>query len=97
MTVTKNFNNLDTDNTLGGNSPSDYRVSSQKAIKEYVDNGLDEKQDNLIAGTDLEIIQSGIPPSEYTQVEYLESNGTQIIDLGLKWTYNVSTKTVCEM
>ena len=38
MTVTKNFNNLDTDNTLGGNSPSDYRVSSQKAIKEYVDN-----------------------------------------------------------
>lgn len=39
MTVTKNFNNLDTDNTLGGNSPSDYRVSSQKAIKTYIDNG----------------------------------------------------------
>lgn len=36
-------------------------------------------------------------PSGYTQLEYLESSGTQIIDLGLKWTYNTSTKTVCEM
>lgn len=32
------FLNISTDNTLGGNSPSDDTVSSQKAIKEYVDN-----------------------------------------------------------
>lgn len=32
------FHNLDTDNTLGGSSPSDYRIPSQKAIKEYIDN-----------------------------------------------------------
>ena len=34
------FLNISTDNTLGGASPSDETVSSQKAIKEYVD-GLD--------------------------------------------------------
>ena len=32
------FLNISTDNTLGGNSPSDETVSSQKAIKQYVDN-----------------------------------------------------------
>ena len=32
------FLNLDLDNTLGGNSPSDYIIPSQKAIKTYVDN-----------------------------------------------------------
>lgn len=32
------FLNVSTDNTLGGNSPSDQLVPSQKAIKEYVDN-----------------------------------------------------------
>jgi hypothetical protein len=36
-------------------------------------------------------------PAEYTQLEYIESTGTQLIDLGLKWTYGTSTKTVCEM
>lgn len=32
------FLNISTDNTLGGNSPSDEIVSSQKAIKEYIAN-----------------------------------------------------------
>ena len=32
------FLNISTDNTLGGNSPSDEVVSSQKAVKDYVDN-----------------------------------------------------------
>ena len=32
------FLNISTDNTLGGSSPSDETVSSQKAVKEYVDN-----------------------------------------------------------
>ena len=31
------FLNISVDNTLGGNSPSDVTVSSQKAIKDYVD------------------------------------------------------------
>ena len=32
------FLNLSTDNTLGGNSPSDDKAVSEKAIKNYVDN-----------------------------------------------------------
>ena len=36
-------------------------------------------------------------PAEYQELEYVESTGTQLIDLGLKWTYGTSTKTVCEM
>lgn len=28
---------LDQDNTLGGNSPSPNKISSQKALKEYID------------------------------------------------------------
>ena len=32
------FLNISTDNTLGGNSSSDELVSSQKAVKDYVDN-----------------------------------------------------------
>ena len=31
------FLNLSVDTTLGGNSPSDTTVSSQKAIKSYID------------------------------------------------------------
>lgn len=40
------FLNISTDNTLGGNSPSDVTVSSQKAIKEYVDNNSGGAVDN---------------------------------------------------
>lgn len=32
------FLNISTDNTLGGNSSSDNVVSSQKALKTYIDN-----------------------------------------------------------
>ena len=32
------YYNLSTDTTLGGNSPSDYTIPSEKAIKTYVDN-----------------------------------------------------------
>ena len=51
------FLNLDTDNTLGGNSPSDYKIPSQAAIKYYVDNctqsiRVDSDTDgHLIVGT----------------------------------------------
>ena len=32
------FLNISTDTTLGGNSPSDSKVSSEKALKTYIDN-----------------------------------------------------------
>lgn len=46
------FLNISTDNTLGGLSPSDEFVASQKAIKEYVDNNSSNVQvDNLTITT----------------------------------------------
>lgn len=51
------FLNISTDNTLGGNSPSDDIVSSQKAIKGYVDTQDTNKLDkvstaNIVYATD---------------------------------------------
>jgi hypothetical protein len=54
------FRNLSLDDTLGGNSPSDYVIPSQKAIKEYVDTGLSDKQDSLTAGTGIDITNDTI-------------------------------------
>lgn len=38
---------LDTDNTLGGNSPSDYKKPSQKAVQNFVKNYVDNKIGNI--------------------------------------------------
>lgn len=39
MSSTKNYD-LDIDTTLGGSNASDYIISSQKAIKSYIDNSI---------------------------------------------------------
>lgn len=46
------FLNISTDNTLGGNAPSDSILSSQKAVKTYADT----KQDALVSGTNIKTI-----------------------------------------
>lgn len=46
------FLNISTDTTLGGNSPSDEVVSSQKAIKTKIDT----KQDTLVSGTNIKTV-----------------------------------------
>lgn len=46
------FLNISTDTTLGGNSPSDAVVSSQKAIKTKIDT----KQDKLVSGTNIKTV-----------------------------------------
>jgi hypothetical protein len=51
------FLNISKDSTLGGNSPSDEVISSQKAIKNYIDN-------NASGGT------SGISIQKITQEDY---------------------------
>lgn len=48
------FLNLSTDNTLGGNSPSDFVAVSQKAIKTYVDNNSGGGS-SYTAGTGIDI------------------------------------------
>ena len=59
--ATSQFRNLDTDTTLGGNSPSDYTVSSQKAIKTYVDNQIP-----TVNNATLTITQGGVSKGTFT-------------------------------
>lgn len=51
-------------------------------------NVLSDKQDKLTAGTDLEIL-NGSPlhnlPSGYTELEYIQSSGTQYLDTGIAY------------
>lgn len=47
------FLNIDLDTKLGGSTPSDVLVSSQKAIKTYVDTN---KQDKLVSGTNIKTL-----------------------------------------
>ena len=49
---------------------------------------LDDKQDKLTAGTDLEIVQGSILPNTYTQLTSITSTGTQWINSGIKLTNN---------
>ena len=48
------FFNISTDTTLGGNSPSDDVVSSQKAIKTLINT----KQDTLVSGTNIKTVNN---------------------------------------
>ena len=43
------FYNLDTDGTLGGQNPADIIVSSQKAVRTYVDGEIDSVNDKIDA------------------------------------------------
>lgn len=49
---------------------------------------LDDKQDKLTAGTDLEIVEGSILPNSYTQLTSITSTGTQWINSGIKLTNN---------
>ena len=71
------FLNVDIDNTLGGNSASDTKVASQKAIKDYVDLTVQKKQDKLIAGKNIELLDN------YTVLDYIETTGTQCINTNI--------------
>lgn len=55
--MSSKFLNLSTDNTLGGNSPSDNKAVSEKAIKEYVDNNAGQ---TYVAGTGLDLTNNEI-------------------------------------
>lgn len=50
------FLGISTDNTLGGDNTSDVVVSSQKAIKAFVEGKVSVKQDTLISGTNIKTI-----------------------------------------
>ena len=66
------------------------KAPTQNEIINSINDLIDNKQDTLIAGTDLEIIPAGSPilPEGYTQIEYIEGTGTQYIDTGYYGTQN---------
>lgn len=55
------FLNISTDNTLGGSSASDVQVSSQKAVKDYVDGKIPTVNDATIT-----ITQGGVTKGSFT-------------------------------
>lgn len=77
------FYNLDTDNTLGGNSPSDYHVPSQKAVKEYVDNnsGASITVDSTLSPTSTNPVQNRVITNVLATKLTGEQYGTIVIDI----------------
>ena len=92
------FLNISTDTTLGGNSPSDLAVSSQKAIKTYVDAHSGGGGSTYTAGTGIDITNDvisvdGVQTSEVTLATvattgaYSDLTGTPTVDQ----TYSASS------
>lgn len=78
--------NINNKVTSLSSSSTDTQYPSAKLVYDE----LNDKQDTLIAGTDLEIIPASAPilPEGYTQIEYIEGTGTQYIDIGYYGTQN---------
>lgn len=76
------FLNISTDSTLGGNSPADDVVVSQKAIKTKIDT----KQDTLVSGTNIKTVNGNS----------LLGSGDITISGGVSWgniTGNITAQT----
>ena len=89
--------NISTDNTLGGSSASDVFVSSQKAIKEYIDAGLSGKQGKIAAGTAGNVLTyTGTAGSVGSIALAAVATSGSYNDLSNRptWTYNSTTKTL---
>lgn len=95
------FLNISTDNTLGGNSPSDVVVSSQKAIKDYVDShGGSVSIDNLsiTQNSGLQIQTVGVINSRDTSTAVKTWTGTKaqydaIVTKDSNTLYNITDDT----
>lgn len=61
------------------------KAPTQNEIINAVNDLIDNKQDTLIAGTDLEIVNATTPrlPAGFTELEWLQSDGACCIDLGV--------------
>ena len=81
------FLNISTDRTLGGSTPSDSTVSSQKAIKNYI---ADNVPMNTATGTDgVSLFGTSASGNYATNIGYSSSSGTEGVALG----YSASAKT----
>lgn len=73
------FLNISTDTTLGGNSPSDMAVSSQKAIKTYIDNNSGS---TYSAGTGISISDNTI------SVDGVQTSEVELATVATSGSYN---------
>jgi len=85
-----------TDGADGGVTvDSELSTTSTNPVQNKVITGaLDDKQDVLTAGTDLEIVKNSILPSGYTQLNSITSTGAQYINTGLWLTDNFKAEIV---
>ena len=82
------FLNISTDNTLGGASPSDETVSSQKAIKEYVDSHSGSGAVDSVNGQTGTVVLTASDVGAQPSGSYLTTNTTQSIDQSATKTFN---------
>ena len=97
--MSSKFLNLSVDTTLGGETPSDMTVSSQKAIKGYVDTSLNGKQDVLTAGSGIDITSDvisvdSVSLTEVTLATVATSGAYSDLTGAPSWTYDSSTETL---
>lgn len=83
------FLNISTDNTLGGISPSDETVVSQKAIKNYVDGAIPTVNNPTIT-----ITQGGVTKGSFTLNQ--SSGDTIALDAGGGGSVAIDNKTITE-
>lgn len=97
------FLNISTDNTLGGDGASNSIVSSQKAIKEYVNETVSGKQDALVSGTNIKtvngysILGSGNISVGGGAGVWNYTEGTETLDISetsSAWSYASGTETL---
>lgn len=87
-TFTANQSGNTTANIVVPDSATWGNITGDIADQTDLQDALDEKQDKLTAGTDLEIVQGSILPNTYTQLTSITSTGTQWINSGIKLTNN---------
>lgn len=81
------FLNISTDNTLGGSSASDVQVSSQKAVKDYVDGKIPTVNNPTIT-----ITQGGVTKGSFTLNQ--ASGDTIALDAGGSGSVAIDNSTI---
>lgn len=93
-TFTANQSGNTTANIVVPDSATWGNITGDIADQTDLQDALDDKQDKLTAGTDLEIVQGSILPNSYTQLTSITSTGTQWINTGIKMTNNFKSVIV---
>lgn len=93
-TFTANQSGNTTANIVVPDSATWGNITGNISNQTDLQSALDNKQDILTAGTDLEIVADSILPSGYTQLNSITSTGAQYINTGLVLTDNFKAEIV---